>query len=67
MVLAKRFLPNAELLALAAKEAKMALQKTLRRASRKAFMWQEEAALMVEGDHSLISSPLGSHLFDQGF
>jgi hypothetical protein len=32
----------AELLALAAETAKMPLQKALRRASSKAFMWEEE-------------------------
>ena len=46
----KVFIPNssiAELLAVAAEKAKMPLQKALRRASRKAFLWPEEAALML--------------------
>ena len=34
----------AELLALAAEHAKQPLQKALRRASRRAFLWPEEAA-----------------------
>ncbi|HLY92778.1 MAG TPA: hypothetical protein VKQ89_05940 [Candidatus Angelobacter sp.] len=38
----------AELLAVAAESAKMPLQKALRRASRKAFLWPEEAAQVVE-------------------
>src|ERR1041385_2220849 len=49
------FLPNsaiAELLAIAAENAKMPLQKALRRASRKAFMWAEEAAVMVQSGRS---------------
>jgi histidinol phosphatase-like PHP family hydrolase len=53
-------LPNsiiAELLAVAAESAKMPLQKALRRASRKALMWPEEAAIMVEEDRSLIELP----------
>ena len=37
----------AELLATAAETAKQPLQKALRRASRKAFLWPEEAAQMV--------------------
>src|SRR5579872_2405549 len=43
------FLSNpaiAELLAVAAESAKMPLQKARRRASRKAFLWEEEAALL---------------------
>jgi histidinol phosphatase-like PHP family hydrolase len=50
------FLSNsaiAELLAVAAETAKMPLQKALRRASRKAFLWDEEAALMVAEGRSL--------------
>ena len=47
----------AELLAVAAEQAKMPLQKALRRASRKAFMWQEEAARMVEEHRSLAELP----------
>src|SRR5207248_5224375 len=43
----------AELLALAAENAKMPLQKALRRASRKALMWPEEAAVIVQEDRSL--------------
>lgn len=53
-------LPNssiAELLALAAESAKMPLQKALRRASRKALMWPEEAAVMVQEDRSLTELP----------
>jgi hypothetical protein len=38
----------AELLALQAQTAKMPLQKALRRASRKALLWPEEAAKLVE-------------------
>jgi hypothetical protein len=54
------FLSNAaiaELLAVAAETAKMPLQKALRRASRKAFLWEEEAALMVEEGRSLTELP----------
>jgi histidinol phosphatase-like PHP family hydrolase len=43
----------AELLARAAETAKMPLQKALRRASRKAFLWEEEAALIVAQGRSL--------------
>ena len=53
-------LPNsaiAEMLALAAETAKMPLQKALRRASRKAFMWEEEAALIVDRGGSLMELP----------
>jgi histidinol phosphatase-like PHP family hydrolase len=53
-------LPNSsisELLALAAESAKMPLQKALRRASRKALMWPDEAAIMVEEDRSLTELP----------
>jgi putative hydrolase len=53
-------LPNssiAELLALAAESAKMPLQKALRRASRKALMWPDEAAGMVEEGRSLTELP----------
>jgi histidinol phosphatase-like PHP family hydrolase len=53
----------AELLALAADEAKMPLQKALRRASRKAFLWPEEAALILKQGRSLIELPaVGPHL-----
>ena len=38
----------AELLAVKAETAKMPLQKALRRASRKAYLWPEEAAHLVE-------------------
>src|SRR5579884_3040736 len=54
------FLANsviAELLALAADHAKMPLQKALRRASRKAFMWGEEAALILKEGRSLTELP----------
>jgi histidinol phosphatase-like PHP family hydrolase len=43
----------AELLATAAESAKQPLQKALRRASRKAFLWPEEAAHMVHEGRSL--------------
>ena len=43
----------AELLAVAAESAKMPLQKALRRASRKALMWPEEAATLVQEERSL--------------
>jgi putative hydrolase len=43
----------AELLAIAADSAKQPLQKALRRASRKAFLWPEEAAQMVHEGRSL--------------
>jgi putative hydrolase len=43
----------AELLALAADHAKMPLQKALRRASRKAFMWSDEAAIILRDGRSL--------------
>jgi|ERR1051326_3924172 histidinol phosphatase-like PHP family hydrolase len=43
----------AELLAVAAETAKQPLQKALRRASRKAFLWPEEAAQLVEEGRSL--------------
>jgi histidinol phosphatase-like PHP family hydrolase len=46
-----------ELLALAAESAKMPLQKALRRASRKALMWPDEAAVLVEEDRSLTELP----------
>lgn len=47
----------AELLALAAESAKMPLQKALRRASRKAFMWPEEASSMIHQGRSLTELP----------
>lgn len=43
----------AELLATAAESAKQPLQKALRRASRKAFLWQEEVAQIVREGRSL--------------
>jgi hypothetical protein len=43
----------AELLATAAESAKQPLQKALRRASRRAFLWPEEAATLVREDRSL--------------
>ena len=43
----------AELLAIAAESAKQPLQKALRRASRKAFLWPEEAAQIVREKRSL--------------
>jgi histidinol phosphatase-like PHP family hydrolase len=46
-----------ELLALAAESAKMPLQKALRRASRKALMWPEEATVMLQEDRSLTELP----------
>ena len=54
------FLSNseiAELLAVAAETAKMPLQKALRRASRKAFLWEEEASLLVTQKRSLTEFP----------
>lgn len=47
----------AELLAVAAESAKMPLQKALRRASRKAFMWPEEASLIIQQGRSLTELP----------
>ena len=59
-------LPNssiAELLAVAAESAKMPLQKALRRASRKAFMWPEEVTDLLQEDRSLTELPgIGSSL-----
>jgi histidinol phosphatase-like PHP family hydrolase len=53
----------AELFALAAETAKMPLQKALRRASRKAFMWPEEASLLLEEGRDLTELPaVGPHL-----
>jgi histidinol phosphatase-like PHP family hydrolase len=46
-----------ELLALAAESASMPLQKALRRASRKALMWPEEAADIIREDRSLTELP----------
>ena len=47
----------AELLAVAAESAKVPLQKALRRASRKALMWPEEAAVLLQADRSLTELP----------
>jgi hypothetical protein len=47
----------AELLAIEAETAKMPLQKALRRTSRKAFLWPEEAALLVRERRSLTELP----------
>ena len=47
----------AELLAVAAESAKQPLQKALRRASRKAFLWPEEAGHVVEQGRSLEELP----------
>jgi putative hydrolase len=47
----------AELLAVAAESAKMPLQKALRRASRKAFMWPEEAIAIIQAGRSLTELP----------
>jgi len=43
----------AELLAIAAESAKQPLQKALRRASRRAFLWPEEAAQLLKERRSL--------------
>ena len=43
----------AELLAIAAESAKPPVQKALRRASRRAFLWDEEAIQIVEAGRSL--------------
>lgn len=52
-----------ELLALAADKAKMPLQKALRRASRKALMWPEEAGSLLRHGRSLVELPgVGPHL-----
>jgi histidinol phosphatase-like PHP family hydrolase len=47
----------AELLAVAADHAKMPLQKALRRASRKALIWTDEAAIMLRDGRSLTELP----------
>lgn len=47
----------AELLAVAAESAKQPLQKALRRASRKAFLWPEEAATLIQAGRSLEDLP----------
>src|SRR5947207_1906413 len=54
------FLTNsgiAELLATEAETAKQPLQKALRRASRKAFLWPEEAAELIRQGRSLQELP----------
>src|SRR5690349_14089044 len=43
----------AELLAIEAQSAKMPTQKALRRASRRAFLWPEEAASLLDQGRSL--------------
>jgi histidinol phosphatase-like PHP family hydrolase len=53
----------AELLAVASTEAKFPLQRALRRASRRAFLWPEEAAELVAAGRSLTElSGVGPHL-----
>lgn len=53
----------AELLARAAETAKMPLQKALRRASRKAYQWPDEASAIVEGGRELTElAGVGPHL-----
>lgn len=53
----------AELLARAAETAKMPLQKALRRASRKAFMWPEEVSWLLAQGRDLTELPaVGPHL-----
>lgn len=47
----------AELLAVAAESAKQPLQKALRRASRKAFLWPEEAADIIQSGRTLEELP----------
>ena len=47
----------AELLAVASESAKQPLQKALRRASRKAYLWPEEAAQMLQQERSLEELP----------
>src|ERR1051325_1733279 len=47
----------AELLAVAAQSAKQPLQKALRRASRKAFLWPEEASEIAREERSLEELP----------
>src|SRR5947207_10981865 len=53
----------AELLAVASASAKFPLQKALRRASRRAFLWPEEASEIVAAGRSLTEfSGVGPHL-----
>jgi histidinol phosphatase-like PHP family hydrolase len=47
----------AELLAVAAESAKQPMQKALRRASRKALLWTEEAAHLIDQERSLEELP----------
>jgi putative hydrolase len=47
----------AELLAVAAESAKQPLQKALRRASRKSFLWPDEAVTLVQEGRSLEELP----------
>lgn len=47
----------AELLAVAAESAKQPLQKALRRASRKSFLWSDEAVTLVQEGRSLEELP----------
>src|ERR1700749_1579651 len=47
----------AELLTVAAESAKQPLQKALRRASRKAFLWPEEAKNLIQEGRSLEELP----------
>lgn len=47
----------AELLAVAAESAKQPLQKALRRASRKSFLWPEEVGTLIEEGRSLEELP----------
>jgi hypothetical protein len=52
----EEFLKNssiAELLATEAETSKQPLQKALRRASRRAFLWPEEAAILLREQRSL--------------
>ncbi len=64
--LPSEFLANsdiAELLANEAETAKQPLQKALRRASRKAFLWPEEAAQLIHQERSLEELPgIGPYL-----
>ena len=64
--LPSEFLTNsdiAELLANEAETAKQPLQKALRRASRKAFLWPEEAAQLIHQERSLEELPgIGPYL-----
>lgn len=65
-IIEEEFLKNssiAELLATEAETSKQPLQKALRRASRRAFLWPEEAAILLREQRSLEElSGVGSHL-----